>query len=94
MKIRFTLRDVFWLTIVIAITVGFWIAHQRYVDRVMSQDPTLIHLREMLSVIESSSAPESESSPANTRTKTDYVIKRLKRQIQEREAGLLNELDQ
>ena len=29
MRLRFTIRDLFWLTLVVALAVGWWIDHQK-----------------------------------------------------------------
>jgi hypothetical protein len=36
MSLRFTTRDLLWLTLVVALAIGLWIDHQR-VDRIISR---------------------------------------------------------
>jgi hypothetical protein len=35
MRLRFTIRDLLWLTLVVALAVGWWIDHRRLTDFIM-----------------------------------------------------------
>jgi hypothetical protein len=47
MKIRFSIRDLLWLTLVVALCMGWWLGHRQYADDwvLESFEPYSIKLR-------------------------------------------------
>ena len=43
---RFTIRDVLWLTVVVALAVGWWIEHRSQTAKVEALDKEVRHLRQ------------------------------------------------
>jgi len=49
MHLRFTIRDLLWLTLVVALAVGWWLGHRRWVA-----DPNLVIFKPLTAPGESS----------------------------------------
>jgi hypothetical protein len=43
---RFTIRDVLWLTVVVALVVGWWLEHRSQTARIEALDKEVRHLRQ------------------------------------------------
>jgi hypothetical protein len=43
---RFMIRDVLWLTVVVALAVGWWLEHRSQTARLAALEKEVIHLRQ------------------------------------------------
>jgi len=58
MKLRFTIRDLLWLTVVVALAVAWWIDHHRLTEAIHQDDDfTISGMREVQVPIIQFSAP-------------------------------------
>ena len=91
MKFRFTIRDLLWLTVVVAVLVAWWVDHRRLAIKILvndaiAKDDGLLQYRK---AIEQLKAVASGSSP-NDRT-TKYLqsqISQLENRLKSREDEL------
>jgi hypothetical protein len=43
MRFHFTIRDLLWLTVVVALAVGWWLDHQRLTELILWERPSSGH---------------------------------------------------
>jgi len=86
MRLRFTIRDLLWLTLVVAMAVGWWVDHQRQaplaaaanaaIDRIVSQDPQIRYLERNLSQL-CAITPTNAAQSAEVHAKINQIENEL-----------------
>jgi hypothetical protein len=97
MRLRFTIRDLLWLMVVVALAVGWWLDHrqlsvaderaqqrERLIQLNLARDDTIANLKTQLIVLES----KLSMIPIDEAPKTQRQIMDIRRQLKQREALL------
>ena len=82
MRLRFTIRDLLWLTVVVALVVGWWVdrrhfvefRHEQAVNALLAHDEVMIDLKKQLRNCEDANA--------------QALIPRIKQAMAKREAAI------
>ena len=86
MHLRFTIRDLLWLTLVVALAVGWWLDHRRQaplanmanavIDSVLLQDPQFVGLQNELSRLQAI-IPTNQVQSADVQAKIKQIANQL-----------------